>query len=518
MLLGAAPALARVVSSAGGVRVGIQPLASTTATHLAGSSLVAPLNASSGDMTYHGGPVVHGLRTYAIFWDPAGAFEASSESLVSSFLADSASDSGTNGDVFSVAAQYGDPSGGAQYAQTFGGAFVDRDPYPPSGGCSETTATAGTCLYDSQEVTELESFVASHGLPTGLTAVYAVLTPDTVVTCMDGGTSCSNNDYCSFHSYATDGLATLLYIGIPFTLLDSPSDAKSCQDDGNSTVQAPNGDPGLADVALKSLTHEMLETVTDPLLNAWYDASGNEVADACNDVSASPDAFLPLEGGDAATGTLYNQTIAGAHYYLQGAWSNEAGGCALVSTLTPSITAPASVTRGAAVTLSGDAGTSAPVAASAYVWSFGDGQDASSQAVTHSYDATGTYTVTLTVTDSYGDVGSTSQQIVVTAPANPGKTAGASGSKTSGHKHDSATRCGPVSTHGGKQTRRCTTTTVSHTRHKTCASSRAGSSSAACRTVAQTVTRRQRCRYTRSAQTSTWSHRCAPAQVVKSAG
>ena len=49
-----------------------------------------------------------------------------------------------------------------------------------------------------------------------------------------------------------------------------------------------------------------------------------EVADPCNGITWNADSFLPLEGGDAAAGTLFNQTIGGAHYYLQGVWSNEA--------------------------------------------------------------------------------------------------------------------------------------------------------------------------------------------------
>jgi hypothetical protein len=48
----------------------------------------------------------------------------------------------------------------------------------------------------------------------------------------------------------------------------------SCK--GNPT-NAPNGNSG-ADGMASILAHELNEAVTDPLLDAWFDASGNETA------------------------------------------------------------------------------------------------------------------------------------------------------------------------------------------------------------------------------------------------
>jgi hypothetical protein len=369
-------------------------------------------------------------------------------------------------------------------------------------------AGAPTCLYDSQEVSELESFVAAHHLPTGLGAVYIVLTPTTVISCTNGTSQCSNNAYCSFHSYATEGSSTLLYIGIPFTLLTSASSAKECQDDGNAQLQAPNADPGFGDVALKSLSHEELETITDPLLSSWYDADGNEIADLCNGTSWNADSFLPVEGGSASAGTLWNQTIDGAHYYLQGAWSNEANGCALLSGFSPSITAPQSSLAGAAVTLSATAGTAAPV--STYAWSFGDGQSASGQSLQHAYTTPGQYTITLTVTDAYGNTGTATAQIDVTAP--PGRTAGAASGSTGSV---SISRCGTVR-HGrrGSETRKCTTTTVLSQSAGLACKPASAKRARTCYTVIRTVTRRVACIESRLSRIGTWSRRCATTRVV----
>jgi len=512
LALCAAPAGAVIVGGGpGGAPVGLTPIAGTGA---AGNALMDPLDGTSGGVSSHGGPVVHGLTTYVLFWDPAGSFSSATEQLVSGYLQNAAHDSGDATNVFSVAAQYADSTGNAGYQQSYGGAFVDRDPYPSSGGCSTTIATATICLYDSQALSELESFVASNQLPTGMNDVYVIATPDTVVTCLDGSNQCSTNTYCGLHSFANDGSSTLLYVMLPFTLLDSAGDAKSCQEDGNANVQEPNGNPGFGDVALKTVTHELIETITDPLLNAWYDANGNEIADICNGITWNPDAFLPIEGGSAADGTLYDQTINGAHYYLQSVWSNQADGCALTSSLTPTISgAPASVERGTTIALSASAGTEAAVGS--YAWSFGDGQTGSGQSVSHSYAVAGNYTLTLTVTDAFGNSGSASVQIAVTNP--PGTTAGAAGSsRSSGLKrtHRTVTRCGIVRhERHGIETRRCTTKIVTTAIGRACKRSK----SSRCHRVKRTTTTRRSCLYSRPASASHWSRRACSVSVSRRA-
>jgi subtilisin family serine protease len=64
-------------------------------------------------------------------------------------------------------------------------------------------------------------------------------------------------------------------------------------------------------------------------------------------------------------------------------------------------------------------------------WSFGDGASGSGATASHTYAADGTYTVSLTVTDSGGRTGSTSVQVSVGEPSEDGPTAAISGNCTS---------------------------------------------------------------------------------------
>ena len=79
-----------------------------------------------------------------------------------------------------------------------------------------------------------------------------------------------------------------------------------------------------------------------------------------------------------------------------------------------------------ACSFDGSASTDSDGTIESHSWTFGDGNSASGEVVSHTYANDGTYTVTLTVTDNDGDSDSTSQQVTVAA-ADDGGDDGESG-------------------------------------------------------------------------------------------
>ena len=412
-----------------------------------------PLSGVNGLLDFHGGQVIHSSAPYLVFWDPSSLISASSRNLLARYLTDVAHDDGLATNVWSVNRQFTDSTGFADYAQTFSGAQVILDPqaYPArnTSVCNRINATFyPNCLTDGQLQTELTRLIAADSLPTGTGAnapVYLIVTPHDTNECLQAST-CADNRFCAYHSSFLTGGHTALYAEIPlFYNNASPAqNPKNCQFDGNSAVQAPNGDP-LADVATKYLSHELSETLTDPVNGGgwWDDSSGNEDGDNCNffgstvdpQNSSNPNAFGPVLGGSAAAGTLYDQIINANHYYTQTEWSNGELNCEakpVSRTLSASFTLPAGLAQ-VNTSLSFNPSASTIAAGDSYTsttFNWGDGSHTftTSAPVTkpHTYAAGGIYTVTLTLVDMSGNLSSVSHQLRVAAPPVAAFTAPAS--------------------------------------------------------------------------------------------
>jgi hypothetical protein len=283
---------------------------------------------SSSLLLYHGGPVMTANTDYALYWDPAGApeFPAGFQAGVDRYFEDLAHDSGGLLNSDSVLAQYGQEGGAlAAYDVHFGGALIDSNPYPAN-GCS----AAPTCLTDAQLRSEIQGYVEAHKLPMGLQHEYFLLTPAGVENCAEAaGRSCSDGTshpkYCAYHSFIQTGSGALVYAVDPWVL------GLNC-DFGE---EHPNGNASDATIG-GGLAHEHSESVTDPELNAWYDAKANEVADKCRTFKAATEYGEPL--GKAPDGADYNEVIDGDLYYYQQMWSNQAGACIQRQLQLPAIT------------------------------------------------------------------------------------------------------------------------------------------------------------------------------------
>ena len=303
--------------------------------------------ASGGNLTYHNGPVMHTNTTYAIYWSPPGAISATYQSLINRFFTDVAAASEAPDNVYATDTQYYDTTGQIAYSSQFGGAYVDTTAIPNNPNCVNQYQSLGLpisgCVLDSDIEAAVSRAIAANGWPAGGGAQFFVFTPKNVGSCWStSGNICSYNYYCAYHSDFSRSGQTVLYANQPYTDTSDVLGYQAC-DEG----QHPNGD--FADGTINVTSHEHNEAITDPLGNAWYDASGDENGDKCAWT------FGTVQG---PSGAQYNQTINGHTYFLQQEWSNASSSCALgfgSPPPAPTITGftPGSGGSGTAVTISG---------------------------------------------------------------------------------------------------------------------------------------------------------------------
>ena len=266
----------------------------------------------TSNLTYHGGPVQHGSRVYTIFWGPSSSWDTGYQDTINNYFKNVAADSGKTSNVYYSDTQYSDRAGNIAYSVSYGATYADTATYP-SNGCSDKATSI--CLSDAQLQSEIQRVMASNGWTAssgGVQNEFFMFTPHGVGSC--AGSQCAYSTYCAYHSWMGSGASAVLYANQPYAVQNFR--IYTC-DSG----ERPNG--VTADATINLISHEHNETITDEQGNAWYDSSGNENGDKCawNFGTASGPA-----------GAQYNQTIAGAHYYLQQEWSNHSGGCVLKGT------------------------------------------------------------------------------------------------------------------------------------------------------------------------------------------
>jgi hypothetical protein len=274
------------------------------------SHFVGP-QAGYGNLSYHGGPVMHTNTTRAIYWFPPGSsYSANYITTMNGFLLNVAAASGTSSNVYYSDTQYSDNvNGKLLYSSSFAGFTVDTNAFPAS-GCTDSYTK--TCLTDAQLRTEVSRVVTQQGWPRGTSNLVFIFTPKNVGSC-SSSRSCAFTNFCAYHSSFGSGSSTTLYANQPYAAFVP----RAC-DSG----QHPNGDD--ADATINVASHEHNETITDPLGTAWYDMSGYENGDKC--------AWnFGQSLGNTGLGN-YNQVIGTGRYYLQQEWSNAHSRCVLTGT------------------------------------------------------------------------------------------------------------------------------------------------------------------------------------------
>jgi hypothetical protein len=338
-----------------------------------------------------------------IYWAPAGygypeqngAQGLTYQAAINQYITDIAADSGKNTNIYGVNTQYSQTVNSVttniKYLIHAGTPLTDTDVYPAAAQqCTPTSTVYTACITQAQYRAELEAFTKAQGLPADLGHFYALFFPLNVQEMIPGSPpQYSNSYYCGSHgAFTTKAGGTLVYG-------DEPFDTTSCFFSSDTTGNAD------ADAAINTLSHEIDESITDPLSSpnrAWNDSSGWETSDEC--AGNYGPALGTFNSGVGYPAGPYNQVINGHDYYTQTNFDNGAyaalgkgNGCTQKLYV-----APAPMTASAAHS----------VARYAHASAADLGSDSGSVLVDASpsnlpADGTSTSTVTVTVLDSNGD-------------------------------------------------------------------------------------------------------------------
>jgi hypothetical protein len=244
-------------------------------------------------MVYHGGPIVAGpANLYVVYY---GSFTAKQHSILDTFLQHVG-----GSQAFNVVTEYYDSQG--QYIQN---AFN----YDPATDSYDDAYSMGTTLSGNYfETALLHNAVAGGHLPADAKGIYILtISPDVKL---------PDNVWCAYHAFTPEIIAgaEVTYAIAP----DPPAGGILGGCSGNLAIYhdtvSPNFDMGMDSVA-DSLIHELGETVTDPLISAWFTFTGQEMADVCN--------FNYGPTYPAPNGSHANAKFGNRDYLVQQLWSME---------------------------------------------------------------------------------------------------------------------------------------------------------------------------------------------------
>jgi hypothetical protein len=256
-------------------------------------SAVAPIRQAAtaqSPISYHGG--------WVMYWDPAvyliyyGGWDA--QSPVKPILEDFVNNVGGS-NWFNINTKYTDSSGNHATARVH------------LAGTATDNYSRGKQLTDGDVRYIVENAIYQGKLADDPWGIYVVVPTSDV----GQGNFCTTN--CGFHTYTQWGSDwyTYIFVGNP----------NHCPNVCVPYSPSPNGAPD-GDEMVNILAHELAETVTDPYVDAWYDAQGEENADKC--------AWTFGTMWQTSTGAYANVHLGARDYLVQRNWvPGSPGQCAL---------------------------------------------------------------------------------------------------------------------------------------------------------------------------------------------
>lgn len=187
-------------------------------------------------------------------------------------------------------------------------------------GCTYDNSSLGKALDGTNQPSSasiVDRALTNNALARDTNGLYFVFTSSDVVT--SGFVNSTTPQFCGYHSYMNptyDRTKNIIY-----SFVGDPGAAVGSCNGQTAAGVSPNSNPR-ADAMTSVIAHELVEAVSDPLLNAWYDARGNENADKCA-WTFGTQSTLP-------SGAKYNMVASGRNYLIQQNWIPDgAGSCAM---------------------------------------------------------------------------------------------------------------------------------------------------------------------------------------------
>lgn len=272
---------------------------SAAGTHPIGKKIFPTINSAStskaggqGAVTYsNGGKVIENPSLYVIWygnWDASACAptngSASTESIITDFVSNLG---GSDWNAINTT-----------YFQKVNGKKSFVNGALPVMGCTTDSYSQGASLDGTAE--PQISDVVNHSLstnllPTDTNGVYLVITSSDVT--VNGFLT----QFCAYHGAFSTGATTIKYAFAG----DPSSNVNQC---AAQRSISPN-DNVVADAMVSVIAHEIVEAISDPELQAWFDQAGFENADKC--------AWTYGTAYQVANGAFANMQIGNRQYLIQ---------------------------------------------------------------------------------------------------------------------------------------------------------------------------------------------------------
>ncbi|KAJ3176682.1 hypothetical protein HK101_010380 [Irineochytrium annulatum] len=251
------------------------------------------------------------------------------------------SDHSTSPSLFNVVGSYIDNFGLAPSTHLiYGGRFVDNYSHGTAINTSQPFNSGQVTFgvdYNSQAIAADTFQIVLNSITNGPfkhrdnETIYALMpSPDVTITDgFFGSAYCAFHDgrFHSFDNGKSDSIVTYAFAPNPGT--------KYLDGCAPNQFASPNGDLGI-DSLVNALHHELLESITDPGVNAGPEGEGydiglydfhdqGEVADVCQTYFGDAVQTMNTGNGDA----LWNVMVGGKPYMVQSAWDLSIQGCVM---------------------------------------------------------------------------------------------------------------------------------------------------------------------------------------------